>query len=292
MVWSHWELRVGGKVVLAANILLKMLRFGRLSCWHSRSLCCALNCSESWLTNSVPWPGTARLLVCLIKKDCITYKQALQPTTAEHPPRVRRPGVCALHWKKQSQVKMQMALRWIHFISFPSQSISDDFCLQCRCSFWKFQTFARLLHITGRKVKIPRWQGNNGECCWHTSLEMKGKKILRKKREKKSLLSGRNIFAPIWRVFVCGSPRVAIHSHPCSTCSSLHSFSWFSSIQCHSPHFPSHVLLWVNKSRTNDKPSHWWSGWALQSNTTSRPPTLSLHGKTKKLHKHAGTKSS
>lgn len=76
--------------------------------------------------------------------------------------------------------------------------------------FWKFQTFARLLHITGRKAKIPRWQGNNGECCWHTSPEMKEKKNLRKKREKKSPLSGRNIFAPIWGFFLCGSPRVYI----------------------------------------------------------------------------------
>lgn len=66
--------------------------------------------------------------------------------------------------------------------------------------------------------------------------------------------------------FLCGSPRV-------TTCSPLHSFSWFSSIRCHSPHFPTHVLLWVNKSHSNDKTSQ-QDGSCTQTQRAGRPLSL------------------
>lgn len=60
-----------------------------------------------------------------------------------------------------SNAKLRCKRHSTTFISFNSiPSIFDDVCLQCRCSFWKFLTFARLLHITRRKAKTPCWQGN------------------------------------------------------------------------------------------------------------------------------------
>lgn len=64
--------------------------------------------------------------------------------------------------------------------------------------------------------------------------------------------------------------------HMFSSARPVHSFGWFPSIPCQASRFPSHMLLWVNKSPSNDKTAHRWSGWALHANTRSRPPTLSL----------------
>lgn len=119
MVWRHWELRVGGKVVLAAKILLKMLRFGRLSCWHSRSLCCALNCSESWLTNSMPRPGAARFAGMPHKKRTASHASSHSNPQLQN---IRHVSVDqkSVHSSGGSKAKLRCKWHSYEFISFYS----------------------------------------------------------------------------------------------------------------------------------------------------------------------------
>lgn len=74
-------------------------------------------------------------------------------------------------------------------------------------NFWHLQDYCTLL---AGKPRHPADKATLRMSLVHRSKNEGKKKILRKKREKESLLSGCSVFTPIWRVFLCGSPRVYI----------------------------------------------------------------------------------
>ncbi len=89
------------------------------------------------------------------------------------------------------------------------------------------------------------------------------RKFLGRKGGKKSLLSGRTVFTSIWRVFcvdLLGWPHVPI----CIPSAGSHPFDAY---------FPSHVLLWVNKSHSKDKTSQ-QDGSCMQTQWAGRPLSL------------------